>query len=175
MEIEAPFTYRRQFQDLGPTANVPFGALTHMLWWDNRPAVADLESLIRNGLMYNAECQYLQGLADSTFAVGYRGYHPNPLFHASHSIWWYRGSGSTPSHTGTLTVSAVNVGQPPAPAGVSGSNEFQEMLRTDLEPGRLKCSFVVHLSVGVKTFDGENILSYLNGYDQWAFSLEINS
>lgn len=173
-EIEAPFTYRRQFQDLGPSANVPFGALTSMLWWDNRPAFADIEHLVKNGLMFNAECQYLQGLADSTFGVAYRAYHENPLFHDSHTIWWYRGSGSTVEHSDTLTTSPSNVGQPPAPAGLSGSNTFAQMLRTNLEPSRLKCSFVVYLSVGVKTFDGENTLTYLNGWDAWAFSLEIN-
>lgn len=175
LEIEAPFTYRRQFQDLGPSANVPFGALTHMFWWDNRPVFADLESLIRNGLVYNAECQYLQGQADSTFSVGYRAYHENPLFHDSHSVWWYRGSGATAEHQDTLTLSAFNVGKPPDPAGVSGSTTFAEMLRTNLDPSRLKCSFVVYLSVGVKTFDGENTLAYLNGWDAWAFSVEINS
>ncbi len=173
-EIEAPFTYRRQFQDLGPSANVPFGALTHMFWWDNRPVFADIETLRQNGLVYNAECQYLQGLSTSDFSVGYRAYHPNPLFHDSHTIWWYRGAGTTLEHWDTLTQSAVNVGQPPAPAGVSGSNTFAEMLRTNLDPSRLKCSFVVHLSVGVKTFDGEVILSGLGRSDEWAFSLEIN-
>jgi len=173
-EIEAPFTYRRQFQDLGPSANVPFGALTHMFWWDNRPVFADLETLRRDGLIYNAECQYLQGLSSSEFSVGYRAYHPNPLFHDSHTIWWYRGAGSTPEHQDTLTYSTVNVGKPPDPAGVSGSNTFGQMLRTNLDPSRLKCSFVVHLSVGVKTFDGENFLGYLNRYDEWAFSIEIN-
>lgn len=173
-ETEAPFTYRRQFQDLGPTANVPFGALTHMFWWDNRPMFADLETLRRDGLVYNAECQYLQGLSDSEFSVGYRAYHPNPQFHHYHAIWWYRGAGSTAEHSDTLTASAVNVGQPPAPAGVSGSNTFAELLRTNLEPGRLKCSFVVHLAAEVKTFNGSTTLTYLNRYDEWAFSVEIN-
>ena len=169
-EIEAPFTYRRQFQDLGPTANVPFGALTHMFWWDNRPVFADLESLKLDGLAYNPECQYFQGLRTSRFSVGYSAYHPNPLFHDSHSIWWYRGAGTTPFHTGTLTQSNLNV-----VAGDSGINFFEEMLRPDdVVPARLKCSFMVYLSVGVKTFDGENTLTYLNGWDAWAFSLEIN-
>ncbi len=174
VESEAPFTYRRQFQELGATANVPFGALTHMLWWDNRPAQADLETLIRNGLLFDAECQYLQGTADSTFSVGYRAYHWNPLFQESHAIWWYRGSGATPGSTGLLTQSSLNVGRPPDPAGQSGTNTFADMLRTDLEPDRLKCSFVVQLVIYVKTFDGENILSYLDASDQWAFSVEIN-
>ena len=174
VEIEAPFTYRRQLQDEGPSTNVPFGALTNMFWWDNRPAVADIEFLVKNGLMFNAECQYLQGVADSTLSVGYRAYHQNPLFHDAHSIWWYRGSGSTAEHTDTLTQSSSNVGQPPALPGSSGSNTFAEMLRTNLEPSRLKCSFVVNLSVWVKTFDGEVTLGYLNAGDAWAFSVEIN-
>lgn len=170
VEIEAPFTYRRQFQDLGPSANVPFGALTHMLWWDNRPAVGDIFTLRKDGLVYNAECQYLQGLRESGFSVDYNAYHPEPLFHDSHTIWWYRGSGTTPNHTGTLTSSAVNT-----PSGTSGVATFEEMLLPDAAtPARLKCSFVVHLSVGVKTFDGENILWYLGAHDQWAFSIEIN-
>jgi hypothetical protein len=175
VEIEAPFTYRRQFQDIGPSANVPFGALTHLFWWDNRPMVADIETLQIDGLAYNAECQYLHRLADSDFGVGYRAYHPNPLFHNSHSIWWYRGSGGTPGHTATLTHSSVNVGQPPAGRGASGTNTFGEMLRIDLDPTRLKCSFVVTLSASAKTFDGEIHLSGLDRGDMWAFSLEIEN
>ncbi len=179
IEIEAPFTFRRQYQDIGPSADVPFGALTHTLWWDNRPMVADLENLRLDGLAYNAECQYLQGLHTSELSAGYRAYHPNPLFHHSHSIWWYRGAGSTPEHWAYLTISPVNVGQPspPAPppgdAGVSGFDTFAEMLRTNLHPSRLKCSFVVHLHASAKTFNGEVSLG-MNASDEWAFSIEIN-
>jgi hypothetical protein len=174
-EHTAPFTYRHQFQDLGPTANVPFGALTHLFWWDNRSVYADIESLIKNGLVFNAECQYLQGTAASTLAAGYRAYHPNPQFHYVHALWWYRGSGATPGSTDTLTYSTVNVGMPPNPAGVSGAHTFAHLLRTDLDPSRLKCSFVIYLHCYVKTWDGETILTGLERGDAWAFSVEINA
>jgi hypothetical protein len=174
-EIEAPFTYRRQFQDLGPTTAVPFGALTHLFWWDNRRMEADLLSLIKSGLQFDAECQYLEGTAGSTFAVLFRAYHHNPLFHAGHTIKWYRGAGTTAEHEEFFHSSASNEGQPPNPPAASTSVTFADMLRTSLDPTRLKCSFVVTLHASAKTFNGWGRLAYLDWGDQWAFSIEINA
>ena len=101
-EGTAAFTYRRRYQDLGPTAEVPFGALTHMFWWDNREVFGSINQLIRSGLVFNQECLFLGGEPDSTFGVGYRAFHPNERFQRYHNIWWKRGLGSTPGNTGFL-------------------------------------------------------------------------
>ena len=180
-EGTANFTFRRRFQDLGPTANVPFGALTHMLWWDNRVQVASIEYLNKDGSVFNSECLFLTGFDNSTFGIGYRAYHPNEMFQLSHSIWWQRGVPPVPLHspddsTGVLLASSsVNIGQEPplgSSPGNSPTNTFAQMLRTDLVPTRTKCAFTVFLNIGVKTFDGENtVLS--NVQKTAAFALEI--
>ena len=77
---DAAYTYRRWYQEVGPTAEVPFAALTHMLWWDNRKAEAKIEDLRINGIENTAQCQFLVGNATTQFSVGYRAYHPEPMF-----------------------------------------------------------------------------------------------
>lgn len=157
-EGPAPFTFRRRFQDLGPTADVPFAALTHMFWWDNRDLVAEIVNLNKDGSVFNEECLFLVGTASSTFGIGYRAYHPEEMFQLNHSISWQRGLGTAAGATGYLLASSsVNVGEePPAtPPGASPTNTFAEMLRTDLDPTRKKCAFTVFLSISSKTTDGD--------------------
>lgn len=174
-EIEAAFTYRRRYQETGPTAEVPFGALTHMFWWDNRNVVADIVSLYKNGLHYNAECLFFGGTPDSTFAVGYRAYHPEEMFQLRHYIWWRRGLGSTAGAVGILQPSiSSNVGKPPNLPGMSATNTFGDMLRLDLDPTRLKCAFTAFLSIWNKRTDGDD-LGYDHKGDTAAFVLEIES
>ena len=177
-ETAAPFTFRRRFQDLGPTAEVPYAALTHMFWWDNQALVAQINYLNKDGLVYSEECLFLLGTASSTFGIGYRAYHPDVLFQLAHSISWQRGVPPVPLHvpddsTGSLLVSASdNVGQPPALPGNSPTNTFAQMLRTDLVPDRKKCAFTVFLGISSKTTDGE----YLGNYGitrTAAFAIEI--
>lgn len=174
-EGTAPFTFRRRYQDLGPTAEVPFGALTHMFWWDNREVFGQISQLIRNGLVFNAECLFLGGAADSTFAVGYQAYHPRERFQRYHDIWWRRGLGSHPGYTGSLeSQNPNNVGLAPAGPQPSSTNEYWEMLRTDLEPTRLKCAFTVFLRVYNKRTNGAD-LTFHQVNDSAAFVLEIES
>lgn len=178
-EGTAAFTYRRRFQDLGPTANVPFGALTHMLWWDNRGLVAEISYLNKDGFVFNEECLFFQGTPGSTFGIGYRAYHQNEMFQLNHGISWQRGVPPVPLHVpddskGTLLASSsVNVGKPPASPGNSPVNTFAQMLRTDLVPTRKKCAFTVFLGISAKTFDGENTVTP-NVQVSAAFAIEIN-
>jgi hypothetical protein len=173
-ETTAPFTFRRRFQDLGPTANVPFAALTHMFWWDNRDLQAQIAYLNKDGLVFSEECLFLEGTPASTFGIGYRAYHPEEMFQLAHTIWWQRGLGTAAGATGyLLPSSSLNVGQPPAAPGDSPTNTFAQMLRTDLDPTRTKCAFTVFLSISSKTTDGD----YLGNGNLWrsaAFALEIN-
>jgi hypothetical protein len=174
-EGTAPFTFRRRYQDLGPTAEVPFGALTHMFWWDNREVFGRIDQLIRNGLVFNAECLFLGGNAASTFAIGYRAYHPRERFQRYHNVWWKRGLGAHPGNTGWLEFrNTNNVGLAPPGPQPSGTNTFEDMLRTDLEPTRLKCAFTVFLRVYNKRTNGADV-SFPHTNDSAAFVLEIES
>lgn len=174
-ETTAAFTYRRRYQDTGATANVPFGALTHMFWWDNRDVFADIVDLRRNGLIFNAECLFFGGNEDTTFSVGYRAYHPREQFQLYHRIAWQRGLGSTAFSSGTLqpTISS-NVGQPPAAPGGSATNTFGQMLRPDLDLTRRKCAFTAFLDVWNKRTDGDD-LGFQHRGDTAAFVLEIEA
>ena len=172
-ESTAAFTYRRRYQDLGPTAEVPFGALTHMFWWDNRDVFGQISQLIRSGLVFNQECLFLSGDADSTFAVGYRAFHPNQRFQRFHSIWWKRGLGSTAGNVGYLEhQNTSNVGLVPPSPQPSSTNSFDDMLRTDLDSTRLKCAFTVFLRVFNKRTNGGD-LSFHHVGDSAAFVIEI--
>jgi hypothetical protein len=168
--VDASFEFRRWYQPTGLMANVPFAALTHMLWWDNRSAVAHIEDLRMDGVASGAECQFLSGTDSSKFSSGYRAYHPNPMFILNHVMWWRRGLGGP---SGSLLNSDENAGQPPAsvavtdPAAGEPPATFANMLGL-----QMKCSFALNLHVNVKTTDGEGILTYLNADDQAAFALE---
>lgn len=174
-ETTAEFTFRRRYQETGATANVPFGALTHMFWWDNRDVFADIVDLRRNGLIFNAECLFFGGDVNTTFSVGYRAYHPREPFQLYHRITWRRGLGSTAFSSGTLQpTNPNNVGQPPALPGGSATNTFGQMLRPDLDPDRRKCAFTAFLHILNKRTDGDD-LGFQHRTDTAAFVLEIES
>jgi hypothetical protein len=172
-EVARPFTFRRRFQDLGPTANVPFAALTHMFWWDNRPVFAQINYLVKNGLVFNEECLFIEGLASSTFGIGYTAYHDNEMFQLNHVIWWKRGLGGGSDYL--LDTSAIestqNIGLPPPP-GVSPTDTFANMLDIAGDPTRTKCAFTVFLDISGKMTDGDD-LGFPTGHDSAAFALEI--
>ncbi len=164
---EAAYTYRRWYQETGPTANVPFAALTHMFWWDNRHAHANIVDLRKDNVPSNAQCQFILGTDNSQFSIGYRAYHDQPMFLLDHRIWWKRGLGGS---TGILTSpnpNHNNVGVPPGGPHQSGSDTFSHMLN-----GFSKCSFTVNLHSNVKTFNGIGTLDSLDGWDSAAFALE---
>ena len=170
-EMEAAFTFRRKYQDTGPTNMVPFGALSHLFWWDNRDVEAKIEDLRMNGLESDEECQFLNGTSSSTFGIGYRAYHPWELFQRYHVIWWKRGlSGGSD----TMLNSTANVGVPPAAEGASPTHTFGHMLDhpTPSTPPRTKCAFTVFLTTYNKRTDGDN-LNYTWKSDSAAFALDI--
>jgi hypothetical protein len=164
------FTFRRWFQPVGPTANVPFAALTHMFWWDNRKAHAEIIDLRMNGSESSAQCQFLEGPGSSTFSVGYKAYHDQPMFLLNHSLWWRRGLGGPSAYL--VNTSPYNVG--PA-LGVSPSHTFGFMLGA-FPPSFSavkKCTFTLNLYVNVKTTNGFGTLDGLDGWDYGSFALEI--
>jgi hypothetical protein len=166
--VQGAFTYRRWYQETGPTAEVPFAALTHMFWWDNREAVANIVDLRVNGSPNTQECQFLVGPGNTNFSVGYRAYHPNPLFLLDHRIWWRRGLGGPSGILTSPHPNPDNVGVPPGLPHQSGADTFSSMLGS-----HVKCSFTINLHSNVKTFNGIGTLNGRDDWDQAAFALEI--
>jgi hypothetical protein len=162
---DTAFEYRRWYQQIGPTAVVPHGALTHMFWWDNRTAIADIVDLRQDGLTSTDECQFKVGTPTSQFSVGYRAYHPNPMFIYNHSMTWHRGLGGS---SGVLVSSPDNAGV--GPLAVTPPVSFGTLLGSPLPNHR--CSFSLDLDVSVKTTNGSGPLYGLYGHEQAAFALE---
>lgn len=185
MEVAKPFKFRRWFQPGGSvgddTVEVPFAALTHLMCWDNRPPVADITRLVKDGVASNEECQFLQGTPGSTFAVEYRAYVADQRFQYAHGVGWLRGLNASAANGGVgslpTPLSPANAGEPPAAAVVSGSNTFEHML-TRLDPPNppvvlQRCSFAVTLTTFSKTTNGES-LSYPHVSETAAFALAID-
>lgn len=174
--VAADFMYRRWIQPDWVTQDVPFAALTHMVWWDNRAAEGEIVDLRLDGVPNTSQCQFISALppsSDSRFSAGYRAYHPNPLFLWKHELWWHRG---LKGDTGALTSpypSTANVGVPPAPPQESNAPKFSVMLHDSVSGMDFpKCTFSVNLHVHVKTWDGTARLDYLDRYDQASFALQ---
>ncbi len=167
------FTFRRWFQPIGPTANVPFAALTHMFWWDNRQAVAQIVDLRKGSVASSDECQFLVAPGTEFFRAGYRAYHPDDMFILNHVAWWRRGLGGP---AGTLINSPENAGKPPGPVAVTPTTsppaQPDPPTFANLLDAHTKCSFSLNLHVNVKTTNGSGILTSLNADDQAAFALE---
>ncbi|MEM6638009.1 MAG: hypothetical protein AAF667_19200 [Pseudomonadota bacterium] len=178
-EIAAPFRFERRVAELGPKDNVPFGALTHMFWWDNRDVECEIEDMRLNGATFNAECLFFGGTSASTFSVGYRAYHPNEQFQLYHNLWWLRGLGNTSNPTGSLeSQNPSNVGVPPGDPGGSTANSFGEMLLPFQvptgDPPRTKCAFAINLGIANKRTDGDS-LGNATKSDVAAVVIEINT
>lgn len=183
-EVAKAFKFRRWFQAGGSvgddTVEVPYGALTHLMCWDNRPPVADITRLVKGVSPSNEECQFLQGPGDTNFAIEYRAYVPDERFQHSHSVGWVRGLNASAANGGLGTLptplSPTNVGEPPSMAQVSGGNTFAQML-TRLDPPSPptvlpRCSFAVTLTTYAKTTNGEN-MSFPYAQETAAFALAI--
>lgn len=171
------FTFRRWLAP-GSTTSVPFAALTHMLWWDNRKAVAQIVDIRKNGVASTSECQFLVGYGGETVSVGYRAYHPKvdvpqPGFILRHSLSLRRGLGG-PSWN-IADDHGLNVGGPGgAPPHLSLSKTFAELLAPPDDP-ITKCAFSLVLHTVSKTTNGEGHSSYFDATDQAAFAAEVVS
>lgn len=157
----------------GSTTNVPYAALTHLIWADNRPVVGEIDAFVMSGVASDAECQFLSGAGSDSFQVDYRAYHavlsdpnpPNPLppstFMSSYLLWWERGLGGG---TGTLDPDPSLPPPPPPfsdqpPTRAGGAPERSPastgLLSTLLpDGGPTACSFAITLDVYSKHTDG---------------------
>ncbi|MCI0606652.1 hypothetical protein L0156_27015 [bacterium] len=185
-EAPKPFKFHRWFQESGSPGDdlkqVPFGALTHLFLWDNRPPVSDITRLVKSGVPSAEECQFLEGNKNATFGIEYRSYAPDQRCLYDQDINWLRGLNGSSANggVGTLATPAppVNVGQPMAGPGLSGTNTFELML-TRLDPPNQptvldKCSFAVTLTTWSKTTDGQTHYPYPYTQETAAFALEIH-
>jgi hypothetical protein len=166
-EITAAFTYERKNAETGPLDNVPFGALTHLFWWDNRPVVAEIVELVQDTLASTAECQFLVGAPGSDFSIRYRAYHEQGLFHRNHRISWKRGLAGASGDI--LNPGLGNVGKPIDPPGASPTTDFSVMLGP-----HTRCAFTVFLTILNKLTDGDD-LGHRQATDSAAFALEIGT
>lgn len=167
----APFTFRR-WGVPASTTPVPFAALTHMLWWDNRRAEADIVDIRLNGAPSAAECQFLEGGPGATVTIGYRAYHPQPgtpSFLYYHSLVLTRGLNGPSWQIANLPKDEVGEGGAPHTSVVKTLAD----LLGDEPPGDQKCAFAVRLTAHVKTTDGAGTLTQLDAAETAAFAAEI--
>lgn len=147
---EKPFAFKRWEAPGTPDLflDVPFAGLTHMLWWDNRPGTGDILGLRKGGVPTTGECQFLSGPGTTSLQVDFIAHHPVSMFQLSHGLTWYRGINGT---SGTIPVAAPfdNEGTPPAAGASSNPVSFAALLGP-----HTACSFAVHLSMSLKTWNG---------------------
>ena len=169
------FSFRRWVAP-GTTIPVPYAALTHMLWWDNRKAEAKIVDIRKNGSASSAQCQFLVGTALDTVSVGYRAYHPKPDtiqpgFILAHSLTLRRGLAG-PSWNIAMDT-GVNVGGPGAvPPYQSQAKTFADLLAPP-PAGLTKCAFSLVLDVVTKTTNGEGHSTVFDARDPAAFAAEV--
>lgn len=175
------FDFLRRLAVTGPdsTAKVPFAQLAHYFWIDNRPTVADIVDLRKDGIPNTEECQFMTGTKTTKFSVGFRAYHrttnsatPPETFMHYYRLRWQRGLGNpymTFETGGENQPSTLNLGLP----AESGKLSFETMLGTP-DVGA-KCTFSVQLAAYAKHTNGSRRLHEYDRYDTAAFALEINA
>lgn len=161
------------------TTTVPFAALTHLFWWDNRPLTTLIEDLRMNNNSSSEECQFLQkptADADADFSCGFRAYHPqhtsNVDFLFSWQLRWKRGLGGAQS-TLDSGVESEGFGTDPKQ---SDDELFSIMLNQGLPAGETntKCTFSLLLFAGAKTWNGTRYLHPNSLRDVASFALDVS-
>jgi hypothetical protein len=153
----------------GPPDDVPYSALTHLLWWDNRSAVAKFETIRLDDSPSSETCQFLEGQADADVSFDIRAYHPNPgtpLFLSGFTLRLTKGLNGT----GPILVNNDfnERGEPSDPAWESPDVDLATLLGDDT-----KCAFNAELTARVKTTNGAGTLTGLNAEANAAFAAEI--
>jgi hypothetical protein len=180
--IDTAFRFLRLLQAPGPnsTAVVPFAALTHLFWFDNRPCYGKIEDLDVNGVPDTSVCQFLTGPAPSQFQVGYRALHmvmadpikPPSSFMESYSISWHEGLNGP---SGVL-VTGGDTDQPSPPSLVAPNvktpgQPFSALLGASA-PGT-RCTFTVNLYIYPKHTNGISTIRAYEVHTEASFALEI--
>ncbi|MFL5779574.1 MAG: hypothetical protein ACJ761_11625 [Chloroflexota bacterium] len=167
----AGFTFGRWRIPAGPPDNVPWSALTHVLWWNNQRARATVEGVRLATASGSPTCQFLDGPSGAAVSIDYRAYHEHvpgpgePSFLQGWALNVVKGiGGGTPLSTGGYG----EPGKPPAvlPA-TDSSSTLASLLGTDP-----KCAFAVTVGAAVKTTNGSGRLQALDAFDIGAFAAE---
>jgi hypothetical protein len=159
----AGFTYRR-WATPAATVEVPFQAMTHLFWVDNRQVSADIVDITGPGPA-GVDCKFFVGTPADTVHIRYRAFHPQPgtpSFMLSHSLVVNRGISGTVVDSFSSTSEVGETG----PLG-DRSISIGTLLGTEE-----KCSFAVRLYVYAKVHNGSGRLSNLDGGDVSAFAAE---
>ncbi len=153
------------------TVQVPFAALQHVFWVDKQACYGDIEDLRMNGVSSNQECQFMSGVAGSTFSAGYRAFHqngpPGETFMWSRLLWYHRGLNGP-----NVTIEYAGDNAPPTlgagPPAESIPQTFASMLGN-----HPKCTFALNLRTRAKHTNGSRRISEYDRHDQAAFALEV--
>jgi hypothetical protein len=185
-DVDADFTFVRLIAAPPVTppaltdAIVNFPSLTHVIWVDNRPVVADIVNFQSSS--GTQVCQTLTAAASAQFTVGYQAYHtvmcdgggspvPATTFISSYAISWEKGLGGGTGFLVEANENSVPDNIPPplmnaptnCPAGansvstsavdnpLAADNTFGNLLGTDTF-----CAFSIQLSAQPKHTNGFN-------------------
>jgi hypothetical protein len=194
-DIKTAFSFLRLLTSggAGSTASVPFCALTHLIWVDNRPVVGDIdEFLVISGGQTTAsseECQFLTAPGGALFEVGYRAYHavscdqsPSPIptrtFMNNFALDWQEGLNGP---NGVLAqggdTNQPNPAWPTCPNNASPAISLGTMTSSGASPpgstvpssfanllgNQTACAFAITLHVVCKHTNG---ISHISGYDR---------
>jgi hypothetical protein len=171
-EREAGFHFARHEGEASPPVPTPFGALTHVFWWDNRPVRAQLEGLRHGGRVVPADhvAQALSGAGEED-AVGasFRAWHPNRRFLRHHALRFLSGTGEprgpeqgTPSSSRQSEAPRRSLAIPPrkgnagAPPGPPAQSPYQALARL-LDHGQEEAGFEVRLVAVGRSTDGSDL------------------
>jgi hypothetical protein len=159
----AGFTFRR-WDTPTTTVEVPFQAMTHLFWVDNRTVTADIVDITGPGPA-GGDCKFFVGGTGANVHILHKAFHPQPgtpSFMLSYSLVVNRGISGTVVDSFS---SAVEVGEtgPPGDRTISIGT---------LLGGEEKCSFSVRLYVYAKVHNGSGRLSNLDGSDVSAFAAQ---
>jgi hypothetical protein len=167
----AGFTYGRWRIAAGPPDDVPYSALTHVLWWNNQHAVAHVDSVGFSGVPGSPVCQFLEGSPGTGVEVRYRSYHAyapaatEPSFLQSWAMTVVKGiGGGNPVSAGFNDYREP--GKPPGGPEVT-STSLGALLGSDQ-----KCAFSVVVNAHVKTNNGSGRLINYDAWDVGAFAAE---
>jgi hypothetical protein len=143
LEIPAPFSFQTWDQsDLSTTVPVPYKALTHLFWWDNRSTQAKILDVLKGGFAVPGKCLFLEGPRTTTVSIKYRAKHPESRFLYRHDLRWKRGL--YPDWTVWVPWNATN-----EDPGTSPTREYAELLEL-----HDKCSFTIEVRTRAKITDG---------------------
>jgi hypothetical protein len=161
-EIARPFTFQRwDPADDTQSIPVPFGALTHLLWWDNRVTTAKMHNLMVGVTPTNEECLFLSGPANTELRVNYTAMHPENRFLLRHWMTWTRGISG-----GSGTFVPQNGGN--SSPGLSPPQTYGTLLGPEA-----KCAFSLNLHAQAKITNGFGNITAYNRSDAAAFALEV--